>query len=551
MILWLTQMAFAQELTEIEPIEVSVALPVSIPVEEVKTEVWFECKPMSGMLNLWSVLPESMRNNAGGFSDVSLDTFTRAGGNPEGTFRAYGSEHVIMEMDYLGSEEQLIGFLEMIQPESVIWQQSPDTWLMELPSDRWLVKRDNNMLRLHSAQVSAIDFTKPAERAYLSSQDGCAVVVKNGPEIKKLQRPMEGGLFLPFEQGPVEVVLKLEQALPPILQNGGVTPMEVLLPEKPFGVMTLGFSSMDLFDDPKFTSRFEFSEKDVRKLQKRLRILPGSLALVHDINIKKDPKISVAFGLENRFGNEQWTCLIWRGLRNGLKDMKKDFIVLERNVLSIEVDGQPIYFGVVKGRLYASTFRDGIDQLMIGEGTPAVDPEFGAYASTLPLAIQVNIPAMMSMMVGGLSTVELGVKGKDEFVMLSLNANISAHQILSLLLSQTQKAGMNQEIEEQAGAYQRKMMVLAAKEQQHFAQSGIYLPVGQTGRELQVIESIEIPQAESAFALGWLSDDDGNIYWVESDGSSFEVHALVTMEIGEAKIYHVVKHFDGSLEILE
>lgn len=553
MILWLTQLAFAQETTELPTDEEVIVFGKAmepLPVEEKKTEVWFECQPMSGMLNLWKTLPVSMRENAGGFANVSLEQFTQAGGVPDGLFRAYGAEKVIMEMNYKGSDEQLISFLEMIQPDSVIWKQEADLWLMELPSDRWVVRKDKDLLRLHSANTSVDLLKKPEVQGVLNVGEGCVMAVENGPPIQRLNAQMSGGIFLPFETGPVEVAFKPENKLPSVLHEKGEPPIEVLYPDKPFAVMTLGFPLLDMLDDPEFAKRMELTEKEITKMKKRLRLQPGSLLLLHDMNVKQDPKVSVALGLENRFGKPQWNCLIWRGLKKSLKQQKKDFIVLDKRILSIDVDGAPIYFGVIKGRLYASTYRDGINQLMAGEGSPVVDEEFGNYASQLPLAVQVNIPPMVGMMLGGLSKVELGLKGADEFAVISLNANISAQQILGLLVSQTTELAGREPQKKELNSYQKKMMLLAAKEHQHKAQTGAYRPVGQTGGEMRVVEDIQLPLAESAFELGWLSEDDGNIYWIEVTETGFEVHGLVTSEIESFDELHVVKRQDGSFEIL-
>lgn len=550
MILWLTQPAFAEEIAVSEEAVESVeSVDVEKEQEKKKTEVWFECQPMSGMLNLWTALPASMRENAGGFANVSLEDFSNAGGVPDGIFRAYGAQDVIMEMNYQGGDEQLIGFLEMIQPDSVIWQQAPNLWLMELPSDRWIVQKDAEFLRLHSVNMSIEKLEKPAVQSALDIGSGCVMMIENGPPIQRLNRNMSGGIFLPFETGPVELAFRPEKKLPSVLQENGGQPIEVLLSEKPFAIASLGFPLLDFLDDPEVAKRMNLTEKDIKKMKKRLRLQPGSLLLIHDMNIKQNPKISAALGLENRFGNLQWECLIWRGLKRSLKQQKKDFIVLDKRVLSIDVDGAPLYFGVKKGRLYVSTYRDGINNLMAEEGSPVVEPEFGAYASQQPLAVQINIPAMMGMMLGGLSKVELGLKGKGDFAIISLNANISAQQILSLLVSQAGVAG-EPKGKEPLEAHHQKMMQLAAKEHQHYAQTGAYLPIGQTGGESHSELGVIIPQAESAFELGWLSEDDGNIYWVELTPDGFEIHALVSSALKSPEKLHFVKKQDGTFDVV-
>ena len=549
MILWLTQLAFAQEITASSENKEAIVLEKA-SVEEKKTEVWFECQPMSGMLNLWKILPASMRDNAGGFSNVTIEEFTQAGGVSDGLFRAYGSEHVIMEMNYQGSDDQLSGFLEMIQPDSIIWKQEENLWLMELPSDRWIVQKENDFLRLHSTKITPESLKKPAVHSALNIGAGCLMAVENGPPIQRLNTQMNGAIFLPFEAGAVEVAFTPEKRLPDVMQEKGSPPIQLQYPEVPFAVMTVGFPMLQILDDPEFAQKMELTEKDVKKIKNKLRIQPGSLFLIHDMNIKQDPKISVALGLENRFGKPQWDCLIWRGVKKFLKQQDKDFIVLDKRVLSIEIDGAPLYFGVVKGRLYASTYRKGIDQLMSGEGSPIIDSDFENYASQLPLAVQLNIPPMVGMMFGGLSKVELGLKAADDFAVISLNANISAQQILSLLVSQAE-AGMGQpSSNKELKSYQKNMMLLAAREHQYMSENGEYKPIGQTGGEMRVVENMDIPSAESAFDLGWISTDDGNIYWVKITETGFEVHGLVTSDVERGEDLHVVKRQDGSFEIL-
>ena len=255
-----------------------------------------------------------------------------------------------------------------------------------------------------------------------------------------------------------------------------------------------------------------FTEKDA---QKDLQTSSNSrwwLVAFETINVRKDPKISVALQLNNRFGKPQSEWLIHRGVLRSLKQAELDYDKLDSNIVSFVNNGQVLYLGVDKGRLYAGNTKASIENMIRNEGVAWTDEVFNEFAQTQPLAVRVSIPEMMGAMAGGVEGVHLGFRKLEEYAQVTMHVNMTHDggwmALLLFLQGQLPEGAPSETISDG----QRIIQQLAAKEHMVFAETGNYTAVGQTGilsRQMypfQPIFSIEHPSRHQRPNLvGWSS----------------------------------------------
>ncbi len=327
--------------------------------------------------------------------------------------------------------------------------------------------------------------------------------------------------------------------------------MDLSTTMNPTVVGVLGFDWNELFLDPTVQQQIGMSEEDAKKLGKRLRIQPGGLIAFENINIRKDPKVSVGLELNNRWRRPQSSWLIWKGIKQSLGKAGIDYLVLEDRILSFENNAQAIYIGVSKGRILLSNTRQSVDQMMLNEGTPWVDESLQQLALDNAVAVQVKIPQMVGMMFGGLESVDIGLGTAESMMRISMEPTLSSGQnwttLLPLLASQLPDPLPRVE----PNSVEIQLQTLAAKEHQHFLKEGYYKPMGRTGLfvnpditvDLSILDSA--PVVESGVAIGWMEQSEDAIYWIETTEESFMVHVLAM--IG-GQMIHLMKDQNGVLE---
>ena len=323
--------------------------------EDVQTpKVWVQCSPISGLIELEGQLPEAYRESTKGLGDIGVSGFESLGGNADGKLVAFGSDGLTMQIPYTGSVDTVEGMLRALQPEAEVWQTNKMGWEMELVDDHWRVTLDNGYLNLRSV-IGENDVSKPTILDSLTGVDdgeGCWLMVDSEMTIPKTKIPLDGGLFIPFDTDPFSLLFEPKESLPKFLAGTGGQPLSVRTNRSPAILVSLGFDWSEMFADPVVQQRLGLSPKDAKRLSNRLRIQPGGLIGFETINIRKDPKISVALELHNRFGRAQCAWLIWRGIQRSLKQAGLDFVKLDDRILSFANNGDAFYVGVVKGRLY-------------------------------------------------------------------------------------------------------------------------------------------------------------------------------------------------------
>ena len=102
----LLQLVFAQE-TE------------SIP------EVWVQCNPISGLMELESMLPTLIRETTKGLGEIGIEGFERLGGDPNGRLVASGSDGLTMQIHLLERLAQCPELLGVLQTDAIVWQTGP------------------------------------------------------------------------------------------------------------------------------------------------------------------------------------------------------------------------------------------------------------------------------------------------------------------------------------------------------------------------------------------------------------------------------------------
>ena len=95
---------------------------------EPNPEVWLQCSPVEGLIDLWDIFPQSLKDNAGGFAKATPESFVDAGGVLDGTLVAYGSKALHLELDYNGDSSQVESMLKLLINEGVIWQSNEISW---------------------------------------------------------------------------------------------------------------------------------------------------------------------------------------------------------------------------------------------------------------------------------------------------------------------------------------------------------------------------------------------------------------------------------------
>jgi hypothetical protein len=536
-------------------------------------EVWFQCTPVSGLIEMWEVFPQAMKDNAGGFAQATPESFVEAGGVLDGTLVAYGSEELHLELDYNGDASQVPSMLELMVNDGVIWQNDENSWFVELPDDRWFVNLSEGKLNMQSVSTQDEQSIKPSFASILPQENGCVAVIENGPPLPQLNKPLEGGFFMPFDDAPIQLVYPTDSSFPELPEQSTGTPLDVKTKSNPVLVLSLGVSPLTLLSDPVINSKLQIPEKDLKKLQRRLIIPAGTLMALGDFNVRENPNVLLAVPMHNRLGRDRGAFFIWRGLTKSLKNSSLDYLTLDKHILSLEREGVVFFLSAQKGRLLVSTTREGLDDMIRNEGTPWVDEDLLRFSQEWPISAQLKLPPMMGMMIGGLSTIDLGIKSKEEYAIIALATKFNSGQsnmkgLLQLITSRPEFNNSEKEVVEE---HTMIMMNIAAKEHQQFASKGEYVAVGRTGdyqkihaddglipanetndvseelTEEQVEEldkQYQIPKNSSAVELEWITETDKNVYWVETTSEGFLVHALVQGDT----VIHLTRDHNAQVE---
>ena len=528
----LLQIAFAEEIE-------------SIP------EVWVQCNPISGLMELESMLPDSYRETTKGLGEIGIEGFQRLGGDPNGRLLASGSEGLRMQIPFTGEVESVPELLTVLQTDAIVWQTGPAEWSLELVDDHWKAVLKDGYVEMQSvAKPSTVEIPSILRSiANVDALEGCWVMINSELKVPKTNIPLDGGLFLPFGEDAFSLFFVSKQ-LPEFLNAQGAMPMVVRTPTAPAIVLSLGFEWEELFADPEIQKRMGFTEREASKISKRLRIQDGGMVAFETINVRKDPKISVALQLNNRFGRPQSEWLIHRGILRSLKQAGLEYDKLESNIVSFVNNGQVLYLGVDKGRLYAGNTKASIENMIRNEGVSWTDEAFNTFAQTQPLAVRVTIPEMMGAMAGGVEGVHLGLRKLEEYAQITMHVNMTHDGgwmgLLPFLAGQLPEGTPSDPVSNG----ERIVQQLAAKEHMAFAEMGVYTPVGQTG----ILDNPDVtipatlldraPITISASKLGWIQQPNDGIYWVETTESTFLVHGVFPLR---GELVHVTKDQNGQV----
>lgn len=517
-------------------------------------EVWVQCNPISGLMDLERMLPDSYRETTKGLGEIGMEGFERLGGDPNGRLVASGSEGLTMQIPFSGEAGSVSELLSVLQTDAIVWQTGPAEWALELVDDHWTATLKEGHLEIQSL-VSPSTVEAPSVLSSISDVEtaqGCWVMVSSDMNIPKTKIPLDGGVFLPFGEDPFSLLFAFDQQLPEFFNAQGALPMIVKTPTAPAIVLSLGFEWEELFADPEIQKRLGFTEKEAKKISKRLRIQNGGMVAFETMNVRKDPKISVALQLNNRFGKPQSEWLIHRGILRSLKQAELEYDKLDSNIVSFVNNGQVLYLGVDKGRLYAGNTKASIESMIRNEGVAWTDDVFNDFAQTQPLAVRVSIPDTMGAMVGGVDGVHVGLRKLDKYAQVTMHVNMTHDGgwmgLLPFLVGQLPEGTPNETISDG----QRIVQQLAAKEHMVFAETGVYTPVGQTG----IFESPDVsipadlldraPVTTSASKLGWMQQPSDGIYWVETSDETFLVNGVFPLD---GELVHLTKDHRGQVQI--
>ena len=519
-------------------------------------EVWVQCNPISGLMELEQLLPESYRESTKGLGEIGVEGFEKLGGDPNGILMAAGSDGLTMKIPFTGEAGSVSELLGVLQTDAIVWQTGPAAWSLELLDDHWVVTLKDGYLEMSSIATSSI-VEPPSVLSTIPDveiMEGCWVMISSDLSIPKTKVPLDGGLFFPFADDPFSLFMKFEQELPNFLTQTGATPLTVQTPNAPAIVMSLGFDWAELFADPVVLENLNLGEQEAQKISKRLRIQPGGLIAFENINVRKDPKISVALELHNRFGKPQSEWLIKRGIMRSLKQSGLAYDKLDSNIVSFVNNGQVLYIGFSRGRLFAGNTKSSIENMIQNEGEAWTDEGFNSFAQEQPIAMRIVIPQMVGMMAGGVQGVDLGLRKLDEYAQVTLHVNTSNNSglmgLLPFIAGQLPEANPSEPISDGARIVQQ----LAAKEHMVRSETGSYVEVGQTG----VFDNPDItipgdildlaPVTSSASAMGWIQQPQNGVYWVEIIESGFLVHGIFPFQ---GRLVHYTKDQLGQITLVD
>jgi len=521
---------------------------------EATPEVWVQCNPMSGLMELEQLLPSSYRETTKGLGDLGIDGFKKIGGDPSGAFVASGSDGLTMSIPFTGESDSVSELLGVLQSDAIVWQTGPKTWSLELVDDHWVANLKEGVLELKSISTEE-DIGPPAVLngiPNIQNMAGCWLTASSDMIIPKTKIPLDGGVFVPFGDDPFSFFLKSNQSLPMFLEKTGATPLEIRTPNSPAVVLSLGFDWAEFFADPVMHTKIGLSEDSATKISKRLRIQPGGMIAFDNVNIRKDPKISVALELHNRFGKPQSAWLIKRGIVRSLKQSELEFDKLDSNIVSFVNNGQVLYLGVDKGRLYAGNTKLAIENMLSGEGEIWAGEDFVSFAEEQPIALRVMVPQMVGMMAGGLQSADIGLRKLGEYAQITAHVNMTHDDgwtgLLPFLAGQLPEASPVETVEEG----QRIVQQLAAKEHMMRVETGAFVDVGQTG----IFDNPDItipgklldlaPMTTSASKMGWMAQPTNGLYWVQTTKDTFLVHGVFPLKGG---LVHYTKDQQGQITI--
>lgn len=520
--------------------------------EASSTQVWIECQPISGLFELSEHLPVSMKNGTGAFSHDTMEVFSQLGGVMDGTLFAYGEQSVDILLPYSGKLENVPTLLSALYPESEVWTIADGQWSMELPEDAWMVHTLPNALRLSSVNSTYFQTGIPSTiYPSLDVTNGCVFTMENGPYIERIDKNVSGSLVIPFDDSPFGIVFKPAN-FSNVLPTTGASPIDIRTKKQPVAVLTLGFPVLDILNDANVQEKIGLSEKDVRKIQRKIRIAPGSVLALENLNIQNNPQVWYVAEIHNRFHHPRSTLLLWKGIQRVLRKANIEFVILDEHLLSFDMQGRPLYLGVQKGTVFLTTKRDIIDEMFLNEGDAWVNDNLRTLAEDNPFAVQVNIPPMMGMIVGGLQSVELGARGLSDLVYVSVSVDFagSTSGILSLLSLFEDRLGTENP---ETPTPVLHMMRIAAKEKQHYRDTATHLPLYVQSSDIGDIPSemvTNVPvDAKNPIDLGWLEQNEleNEIIWVETNTEGFLVH-VVYMDANSLQTVHMTKDHMGVVE---
>ena len=516
------------------------------------TQVWIECQPISGLFELSEHLPASMKNGTGAFSRETMEVFSQLGGVMDEPLFAYGEQGVDILLPYSGELENVPILLSALYPESEVWAVADGQWSMELPEDAWMVHKLPNALRLSSVNNTYFQTGTPSTTyPSLDVTNGCVFTMENGPYIERIDKFLSGSVVIPFDDSPFGILFKPTN-FSNVLATTGSSPIDIRTKKQPAAVLSLGFPVLDILNDVNVQEKIGLSEKDVRKIQRKMRVASGSVLALENLNIQNNPQVWYVAEMHNLFHHPRRTAFLWQGIQRGLHKANIEFVVLDDHILSFDMQGRPLYLGVQKGKVFLTTKRDIIDEMFLNEGTAWVNDNLRTLAVDNPFAVQVNIPPMMGMMVGGLQSVELGARGFSDLVYVSVSVDFagSTSGVVSLLsLFEDQLGTENPDTPVPV----LHMMHIAAKEKQHYRETATYLPLYVQSTKIDDIPSETISNipndAKNPIDLGWLEQDllENEIIWVETNTEGFLVH-LVYIDANSLQTVHMTKDHMGVVE---
>lgn len=523
---------------------------------------WLECAPAAGFFEFSSRLPSALLQGSGAVLTQGADNFATKGGRLSGRFRMAGRGTMVLELP-VTAELDARKMLADFEQQSSIHDMGDNLWVMEVPTGRFWAELDGDVLRTSTRKgltpTTAADLNSTYAQT-LPRTGGCAVVIEDMPStaLPMLNgRPINTGVYLPFDDSPLLLQgAGWMAALPP-------TSVQRALPKlysarQPDGLFVVSAPVAELLNVEAIKGIFQLEDKEVKRLQRQLKRSDGAVVAARTLNgVMSEPDVVMAIPMRTLFDWELCPSLIWTGLkhslwRSGIKAEK-----VGKHQLSIAFSEQrSIFLGVLDGMLLVSTTSAGLNEVMAEEGElwPVEKLALGDW----PIAGTINVPQMLSMMVGGISTINIGMKGaadgsENPVGEIAIDARTAAGTpALSALLQMLGGRAQNQHAE--TPPEWLDMMQIAAKQHDHFAEHGAYLEVspGRDNAERAVND------APTLTALGWFADRESeelDNYWVEVTdqgfvvGAAIEIPALYNPEMIETQqtVRIILKNEDGQL----
>lgn len=325
-----------------------------------------------------------------------------------------------IDVDFKGDTSQIEAMVQLLKPDARV-SFTDDSHFIIFETDDLsygLVNetgfRISNMQDIETSPVRVPDILLgyPAE-------GGCGIYMGSQMSSSRMAQS-EVSLYIPYSMGPLRFQFHSPDLnIPDLMPSEDVVLPEVVTTASPLAVVNLRVSPIDILSDESVPPQIQISEYGQRTLNRKLKI-PGVSLGVFSLN-REEPDVLLVVPVTTKRGHKSVrSSQLIRWMRRLSK--KTGWEMIEEGAFTgrMERGEESIWYEAIDGEVYFVTQKQRLESLS-PEGQPWKNDE------TLgePLSIQFHLPNMMTLALGGLAQVHLGISSENDL----LSAQISSRSM--------------------------------------------------------------------------------------------------------------------------